>query len=438
MALDEGARPLNASRVSRLTRRAWISGAAAAAVAVPAGAWWLRGRDPQPAPGPRGDLRRDPRGVFDLLEGFSYAVIDRAGRRMDDGFMVPRRPDGMACFAGPGGEVVLMRNHEMPQGLSVTSLMGRSWPREAYDRNGAGAVTRLVLDPETLSPRSSNLVLAGTSMNCSGGPSPAGWLSCEEDPDGVHGWVFLCDPAADAIQAPRRIEGYGRCRHEAAAFRASDGVCYLSEDRPDSCLYRFVPADPARPFDEGQLFALTVAGAPAAETGEWGAGEAREIGWVPIDDPSPDDDSLRYTAQRAGAAVIRRGEGICTADDGIYLCATSGGPIAAGQILRLRDEGDGGTLEVFAASEDRARMDMPDNVVMDPRGLLWFVEDGAGHDLVRGVRPSGEVFALGRNALSEGEIAGVCFSPDGRAMFVNLQEEGLTLRIDGPFAELVS
>lgn len=417
-----------------MSRRFWLAGAAAAAaVGVPASAWWMRERDPAPAPGPYGGLRPDPDGVFDLLEGFRYAIVDRAGRRMDDGFVVPPRPDGMACFEGDDGALVLMRNHEMPQGVLVAGVLGQDWPDEAYDRRAAGAVTRAVLDRETLSVRSSNLVLAGTSMSCCGGPTPSGWLSCEEDPAGRHGYVFLCDPAADAVRPPVRIDGYGRFRHEAAAFRPDDGVCYLSEDRPDGCLYRFVPADPADAFGEGRLFALAIAGREREDTGPWGSGESREIGWVPLDEPCPDDDGLRAAAQRAGAAVIRRGEGICLADGAVYLCATSGGPIEGGQILRLHDEGMGGVLEVFAASEDRARMDMPDNVTLAPDGVLWFVEDGRGHDHLRAVRPDGEVIAVGRNAMTEGEITGVCFSPDGRAMFLNLQEEGLTLRIEGPF-----
>ena len=56
-------------------------------------------------------------------------------------------------------------------------------------------------------------------------------------------------------------------------------------------------------------------------------------------------------------------------------------------------------------------------------------------DRLCGLDPeSGEVFDFARNARSDGELAGVCFSPDGRAMFLNLQIDGVTLAIDGPFA----
>jgi len=51
------------------------------------------------------------------------------------------------------------------------------------------------------------------------------------------------------------------------------------------------------------------------------------------------------------------------------------------------------------------------------------------------VHPDGRVETFGRNALEGGasELCGVCFSPDGKVMFVNLQEPGITLAIRGPF-----
>jgi secreted PhoX family phosphatase len=45
----------------------------------------------------------------------------------------------------------------------------------------------------------------------------------------------------------------------------------------------------------------------------------------------------------------------------------------------------------------------------------------------------GEVSIVASNVYNGSEFAGVCFSPDGRFMFVNLQRPGLTLVIRGPF-----
>ncbi|MBX3270666.1 MAG: DUF839 domain-containing protein [Sandaracinaceae bacterium] len=417
----------------KLTRRAWL-GAGAAALALPAGAWLATRGDGARATA-QAALRPDPRRVLDLHEGFTYQVVDRAGGTMSDGFRAPARPDGMACFAGEGGALVLMRNHELPAGLR-SRFVGARWPDAAYDPEAGGAVSRLVLDPATLEVRAANLVLCGTSMNCSGGASPWGWLSGEEDArDPSHGFVFLCDPSATAAARPARIDAYGRFKHEAVALVPGTHVAYLTEDRGDGCLYRFVPHDPARPF-EGRLQAMRVRGRPGEDTSPLATGERREVGWVELPEPVRSQDDLRHVARRAGAASVRRGEGAAHDGAHLYVAATTGGPLGAGQILRVEDGPDGGVLDVLAASDDRARMDMPDNLALAPDGSLWFAEDGRGHDCVRTVRADGSIVTLARNAASEGEIAGLCFSPSGDTLFANLQEEGLTVAIRGPFTAL--
>lgn len=421
----------------RISRRGWLAGAAVVTAALPFGAWLAHDRRrPLPPPTRFGALRPDPDGILDLLEGFRYRVIERSGDRMSDGLRVPRRPDGMACFALDDDTLVLMRNHELPGGLAGRLFGLPEDPSLAYDAGSAGGVTRVVLDARTLEKRSSNFVLAGTTMNCAGGPSPWGWLSCEESVDEGHGFVFLCDPAAESLRAPVRIDALGRFRHEAAAVHPERLVMYASEDQHDGGLYRFVPHDPSAPF-EGRLQALRVRGRAGVDTGAWRAGERVEIDWIDLDDPTPRQDDLRHRARAAGAAQFRRGEGLAFGGGGLYLAATVGGPIGSGQIFRLEDEGDGGTLEVIAASTDRDALDMPDNITVAPNGAVFFVEDGADDNYLRGIAADGEVFDVARNATGLGEFAGVCFAPDGRAMFVNIQEAGLTLAIEGPFDRLV-
>ena len=51
------------------------------------------------------------------------------------------------------------------------------------------------------------------------------------------------------------------------------------------------------------------------------------------------------------------------------------------------------------------------------------------------ITPKGNIFKLAKNAKSGGEFAGACFSPDGSTLFVNMQREGLTLAITGPWKE---
>ncbi|WP_437756065.1 alkaline phosphatase PhoX [Sorangium sp. So ce1389] len=419
----------------RVPRRSFLrfGGAAAATLTLPFSL--VFSRKPQSV-GRFGPLVPDPAGVLDLPAGFTYRILQRAGDDMDDGYRMPGRPDGMGCFPGPDSTVVLLRNHENSPGDKAIGpyKAGQGAPAEAYDAASMGGVTRLVLDAATFERRSSNLVLAGTNRNCAGGLSPWGWLSCEENVDARHGYVFVCPATASGVAPPQRLAGYGRFLHEAAVVDPATSIAYLTEDRADSCFYRFKPADPAAPF-QGRLQALSVVGARNADTSSWALGEPREIAWVDIDDPDPRDDTVRMQARAKGAAVIRRGEGICLSQGIVYLCATIGGPAGAGQIFQLVPAGDGGTLEVVAHSTSTDELDMPDNITIAPWGELFMAEDGYRGNFLRGLTVDGQIFDFARNARSPSELSGVCFSPDGRALFVNMQEDGLTLAVTGPFLE---
>lgn len=419
-------------------RRALLESAlAAAAGQVLAGCSDCSGRDRSAATHAEpAALLADPKGILDLAPGFSYRIVQRSGVRMSDGFRVPGRPDAMGCFPGADGSIVLMRNHEMTAGDDAGNpyFPGQVAPPEAYDPEGTGGVTRLVLDNQSLELRRSNLVLAGTYWNCAGGLSPWGWLSCEETVDHPrHGYVFLCATDSDSVQAPRRIPGYGRMRHEAASVDPNSHIAYLTEDRPDACFYRFVPRDHARPFD-GTLQALSIVGQPAFDTSGLRIGERLKVEWIDVEDPDCTDDSIRARAHAAGAARISRGEGLWLAADAAYFSATAGGPSARGQVFRL-GLGAEATLEVIANGEDGDVLDMPDNLCISPHGHLYVAEDGSGENFLRRIGLDGRVHAFARNAVSHSEFAGPCFSPDGRTLFVNLQGDGLTLAVRGPFEQ---
>src|SRR5690606_15029643 len=77
--------------------------------------------------------------------------------------------------------------------------------------------------------------------------------------------------------------------------------------------------------------------------------------------------------------------------------------------------------------------DGPDNITAGPAGSLMVAEDGAGAQHLVAVSAGGRKAVFARNALSGSELTGVCFSPDGRTLFVNIQGDGLTLAISGPF-----
>jgi uncharacterized protein len=414
-------------------RRTLLKAAAGAAVVASPLAFLLR-RDARADGGP---LVTDPARVLDLPRGFSYRILERAHDPMSDGRRVPARPDGMACFAGPGESLILMRNHELDR---------RGWeggydspPPEAFDPRAAGGVTRLVLSAKSLERVSSNLVLSGTLRNCSGGPSPWGWLSCEESVESGHGYVFRCRIDAAKVAPAERIVGYGRFLHEAACVDPTTLTTYMTEDRSDGCLYRYRPRDRSKPFTSGKLQALRVAGAPRFHTSrDLDHGIKLKVDWVDVRDPDPKDDSVRVQATEAGAAHFCRGEGMVLSDGAVYVCCTTGGRQGYGQIFKLNlgKSGASDQLELLAESPGPSVLDMPDNICVAPWGDVLVAEDGSGEQYLRGITPAGKTYDLARNAKGSGEFAGLCVSPAGDALFVNLQGEGLTLAITGPLADL--
>ncbi len=414
-------------------RRTVLKAAAGAAVVASPLAFLFR-RDARADGGP---LVADPARVLDLPMGFRYTILQRNFETMSDGLKVPGRPDGMACFSGPDDTLVLMRNHELDKSLSEAGY--DSPPSEAFDAKAGGGVTRLVLNQKTLEPVSSNRVLAGTVRNCAGGTSPWGWLSCEETVDPGHGYVFRCRTDATRLAPPERLPGYGRFRHEAAAVDPKTFTVFLSEDQTDGCFYRYKPADLSRPHTSGKLQALRVTNVPRFDTSrDLDQGIRLKIDWVDVPNADPKDDSVRHQASAAGAARFCRGEGVFFSNGVVYLCCTSGGRQSLGQVFKLTlGSGDAPErLELFAESPGASVLDMPDNICMTPWGDLLLAEDGSGEQFVRGLTPEGRVYDLARNAKSNGEFAGICTSPKGDAIFVNMQLDGLTVAITGPLSQL--
>lgn len=355
-------------------------------------------------------LRADPHHILDLPPGFRYRILERAEDRMSDGLPVPRSPDGMGCMVHPKdpSKLILLRNHELP----------------APD----GGVTRLVLDAKTFTRVSSNRILSGTDLNCAGGLFPGvGWLSCEESDQTGHGYVYLCDALAERETAPDRKPGYGRFRHEAVAIVPGTHVAYLTEDRPNGCFYRFVPRSASDPF-AGQLQALCVKGRLRFDTADMAAHAEVAVTWVDLPETDLPDDGLATLAASLGAARVKRAEGITQHGGRIYFCATTGGRASSGQIFELIPGEKEDRLRVVAESTSSAILDMPDNITVAPNGDLIVAEDdGAGESFIRGVRLNGEVYDLALNQASPRELAGVCFSPDGRALFLNMYAEGFTV-----------
>lgn len=415
-----------------------------------------------------GPLLPDRAGILDLPKGFSYTVFSKKGDTMTDGFFVPGKPDGMAAFAGPNGKTILIRNHELDQSDpeegpfgSKYELLGRLGADRGYDMTHRstpclGGTTTIVYDTATGKAESQYLSLACTMRNCAGGPTPwNSWITCEETTvrkDDTfakdHGYNFEV-PASAAITLadPIPLMDMGRFNHEAIAVDPKSGIVYETEDRGESCIYRFLPNAPGKLAAGGKLQALAVAGADGLDTRNWESvtvtrGATMTVRWIDCDDIQDPDDTLRLRMVEKGAAFFARGEGMWTGTDGIYFACTNGGTAQKGQIFRYvpspnegqSNESDApGTLELFVEPNNPGLIDNADNLTVAPWGDLIVCEDGSGEQFLVGITPTGGIYKFARNAKSSSELAGSCFSPDGTTLFVNIQHDGLTLAITGPW-----
>lgn len=431
-----------------------------------------------------GDLVPDPAGIFDLPSGFKYDIISRAGQKMADGLLVPGRPDGMAAFAAGTGLTVIVRNHELspnegpigafaPKGGGLNSIPAS----KVYDRGqglepGLGGTTTLVYDSRSGKLVTQFMSLAGTYRNCAGGPTPWGsWLTCEEDvtPRGgnvekMHGFVFEVPATAKVgLIDPVPIKAMGRFNHEAVCVDPTSGIVYLTEDRLDGLIYRYVPKVPGQLHKGGSLEALVVTGAPKRDTRNWtdeqrkgdAPGDASPIAigttlsceWMLLDNIEAPADDLRHRGFAAGAARFGRGEGMWWGHNAAYFACTGGGSAQLGQLWRYlpaategtpatKDQNTpGGTLELFVEPNDAKVVRNADNITVAPNGDFFACEDNGEDNRLLRVTPEGKVTTFARNRLSGSELAGVCFAPDNSTMFVNIQHDHLTLAIRGPFAK---
>ena len=399
-----------------------------------------------------GPLVPDPAGMLDLPRGFSYRLLSSLGNAMTDGCTVPDKADGMGCFSLGNDEIVLIRNHELVPADDAGGVLAKGFGT----RDGAivpGGTTSIVLDATTLEVKREFRSLAGTIRNCSGGITPWGsWLTCEEAPTGPgqrfgeglaenHGWVFEVPANATGLIDAVPLKAMGRFNHEAACVDPRTGIVYLSEDRDDSVLYRFVPTTPGRLGDGGLLQAMVVEG--LSDTRNWtsaemAVGSRHTVRWIDCDDVESPNDDLRSRAAAKGAAVVARGEGIHTGTDEIFVCSTNGGQRKLGQILRLVP-GTGGEpdqIELFFESQSKDQFNYGDNLTVGPNGHLIVCEDQYTEVVdnhLRGITPDGRAYSLGRLRMQT-ELAGGCFSPDGKWFFVNAYSPTRTLAVTGPWA----
>ena len=413
-----------------------------------------------------GSLIRDANNLVDLPKGFSYRVISRLGNIMDDGFLVPNAADGMGAFDLGNGKVALVRNHELgvnDQGLGpFASPVPKNF--DAYDRMAddkslplPGGTTTLIYDMKTGQREAEWLSLSGTIRNCSGGITPWGsWLTCEENMtragDGVnndHGYIFEVPATHRGLVKPVPLKAMGRFNHEAACIDPRTGIAYLTEDRGDGLLYRFIPNEKGKLALGGRLEALAFVESDIKDTRNWTGtqvvkGKQYRAKWVPLSEPESPNDDLRKQGAAKGAALFARGEGIFWGEGELFFACTNGGIGKYGQIFRyvpavnegFPGESDApGMINLHMESTNPAFYNYGDNLCVMPTGHLLVCEDqytDISDNHIRGVNGAGQTYMIAKSRVQT-EFAGACFSPDGSTLFVNMMKPTMTLAIRGPW-----
>lgn len=334
-----------------------------------------------------------------LPQGFRSRIVARSGQPLFH-YRWHAAPDGGATFATPDGGWIYVSNSELDKQQGGVGAL-------RFDRQGE------CIDAYA--------ILTNTTRNCAGGHTPwQTWLSCEEYD---RGQVWECDPFNQ--QPPRLRPALGTFNHEAVAVDTLHKQLYLTEDKPDGCLYRYTAnrydAAGNPDLDDGVL-----------EVAEVIDGRIGAVRWHPLPDPQAMHTPTRHQVDRG--TRFDGGEGIWFHEGMIYF-TTKGDD----RIWSYDTRSKMLAIVYNAAFYLRPVLSGVDNITVNAAGELLVAEDNGDMQIVivapGAIRPLLQIVGQDRS-----EITGPAFSPDGSRLYFSSQrgasgkpEDGVTYEITGPF-----
>ena len=271
----------------------------------------------------------------------------------------------------------------------------------------------------------------------------SGWQRFYDMPPEHYGWVVEVDPFTGAV---KKHTSMGRFSHESATVvEADDGRCvvYTGDDKTNECIYKFI-ADKPGSLERGTLYAAdTINGL-----------------WLPLDininsrlsghfkDQTDMLIRCREAAKLAGATPQDRPEDIEQDPESaaIFITLTKNAEVGRpyGSILKIVEANNNSlalsfSSSIFLTGGSETGFACPDNLAFDKKGNLWFSSDIAGNQTnkppysafknnglffvaMQGPE-AGQVIQVA-SAPVYAEFTGICFSTDGKSLFLSVQHPG--------------